>query len=87
MVLGELGRLPIEYNVNCRMLGFWYKMICDNDRKISSTLYKLLYNLHIHDRYSSKWIDKVKCILTECGMSDFWYDQSKVKSLTFCNFL
>ena len=22
MVLGELGRLPIEYNVNCRMLGF-----------------------------------------------------------------
>ena len=21
MVLGELGRLPIEYNVNCRMLG------------------------------------------------------------------
>ena len=53
-------------------------MICDNDRNISSTLYKLLYNLHIHDRYSSKWIDKVKCILTECGMSDFWHDQSKV---------
>ena len=61
-------------------------MICDNERKISSTLYKLLYSLHIHDRYSAKWIDKVKCILTECGMSDFWYDQSKVKSLSFCNF-
>ena len=38
MVFGELGRLPLEYNVNCRMLGFWYKLINGKDSKISCTL-------------------------------------------------
>ena len=33
MVLGYLhvGRLPIEYSANSRLLGFWYKLICGSD--------------------------------------------------------
>ena len=43
MVLGDLGRLPIEYNVNSRMLGFWYKLICGSDNKLSCIFYRLIY--------------------------------------------
>ena len=47
MVLGELGRLPIDLFVNCRMLGFWHKLVTGNQNKSSCILYKLLLNLHV----------------------------------------
>ena len=42
MVLGDLGRFPIEYNVNSRMLGFWYMLICGSDNNLSCIFYKLI---------------------------------------------
>ena len=47
MVLGELGRLPIEFYVKCRMLGFWHKLVTGNQNKISCILYKLMFNMHV----------------------------------------
>ena len=44
MVLGELGRLPMEFYVNCRMLGFWHKLVTGNQNKILCILYKLMFN-------------------------------------------
>ena len=63
MVLGELGRLPIEFHTNCRMLGFWHKLINGFQNKISCILYKLIYNLHIGNVYLSEWLKKIKDIL------------------------
>ena len=47
-VLGDLGRLPIDYNVNSRIVGFWYTLISGSDNKMSSIFYKLIYSLHIN---------------------------------------
>ena len=86
MVLGELGRLPLEYNVNCRMLGFWYKLINGKDSKISCTLYKLILKLHCAKTFSIDWIVKIESILRDCDMYSFWVDQDSVKEISFACF-
>ena len=86
MVYGELGRLPLEYNVKCRMLGFWFKMVCGKNSKISCILYNLVYNLHTQNRFTYVWIDQIKSILLECDMGDVWYDQNKLSDLSYIQF-
>ena len=63
MVWGELGRFPVEFTINCRMLGFWHKLRNGNNNKISCILYKMLYNMHMNNYYSDEWILKVQNIL------------------------
>ena len=41
MVLGELGRFPIEVKVKLRMISFWSRLI-QSESKLSSILYKLM---------------------------------------------
>ena len=66
MVLGDLGRLPIEYNVNSRLLGFWYKLICGSDNKLSCIFYKLTYSLHVNQVYTTDWLENIIIILAKC---------------------
>ena len=41
MVYGELGRFPLSILSTLRVLGFWYKLIKDEDStKLSTLLYK-----------------------------------------------
>ena len=86
MVLGELGRLPIEFHTNCRMLGFWHKLINGFQNKISCILYKLIYNLHIGNVYLSEWLKKIKDILYKCGMSEYWLNPNKVSDTNYASF-
>ena len=45
MVLGKLGRYPIEVKFKLRMISFWSRLI-QSESKLSSILYKLMLSLH-----------------------------------------
>ncbi len=83
MVLGELGRLPIEYNIRCRMLGFWYKLVCDNHRKFSATLYQLLLGLHRSNVFTCEWLKCIENTLMDCGMQEIWLDQQQLHKTSY----
>ncbi len=76
MVYGELGRYPIDIDVKIRALGYWASLLTGSQSKLSCRLYTLLYNLHVHESVSSKWIQYVKTTLDECGFSNIWESQS-----------
>ena len=46
MVLGELGRFPIEIYIKSRMVRFWSRLVvCDNFTKTACILYKLIFHM------------------------------------------
>jgi hypothetical protein len=76
MIYGELGRLPLKYNIEIRMINYWYKLISGNKRKISYNMYRLLYKLDGAEVFHSDWILKIKQILVNCDLYDeFWNNQ------------
>ena len=86
MVLGDLGRLPVEYNVNSRLLWFWYKLICGSDNTFSCIFYKLIYSLHVNQVYTTDWLENIRITLVKCNLTEFWLNQQKVKALSFNSF-
>jgi len=86
MVLGELGRLPIEYVVSCKMLGFWYRLVTGHSNKISCILYKLLVNLEKQNVYSFDWLSHIKRILANCGMENVWDEPNIIFSMSVQQF-
>jgi hypothetical protein len=68
MVYGELGRNPLSINVKVRMVTFWAKMLYSN--KLSNCAYALLH------KQNSPWMNCVKNVLDECGLSYVWQSQS-----------
>ena len=68
MVYGELRRYPLSINVKVRMIMFWAKMLYSN--KLSNCTYVLLH------KQKSPWMNCVKNILDECGLSYVWQSQS-----------
>lgn len=77
-VYGELGRFPLHIAACQRMIGFWYRIINGNEKKLSSIMYKILYNLHEKDRYSSPWLTYIQNILQRCGLNFVWTGQAGV---------
>ena len=76
MLYGELGRLPLKYNVELRMINFWYRLISGNKRKISYNMYQLLFKLDDFGVYHSEWITKLKEIIQKCNLYDkCWIEQ------------
>ena len=78
MVYGELGRLPIQYNIDSRMLCFWFRTVTCGGNKFTTTFYKLMHRLHSSGTYSCKWIEKIKNTLSVCGLSHLWDNQSSI---------
>ena len=76
MIYGELGRYPLKVKIKTRMVTFWHKLTANN-KKISTTMYKLLYNFHCKGERISEWLLYVKKILDETGMSDVWMSQGQ----------
>jgi hypothetical protein len=67
MVYAELGRYPLSITVKVRIFTFWAKMLYSN--KLSNCAYVLLH------KQNSSWINCVKNILDECGLSYVWQSQ------------
>ena len=75
MMLGEIGRFPIDMTIKTHMITFWTKLIlCEKDN-ISVTMYKILYSHHVNDITKSKWLASVKQTLDNCGYSFIWMHQ------------
>ena len=78
MVLGEMGRYPIEIEAKCWMLGFWYGL-CNTSHsespKISNLMFQLCSKLHYASDYKLPWLMKVHSLLDSLGLSYIWSNQ------------
>ena len=79
MIYGELGRMPLSYNVELRIINFWYRIINGGKRKISYHMYRMLYNLDKSDSFHSDWIKKIKDILSKCDLFERFWVNKKMK--------
>ena len=75
MIYGELGILPMSLFVKCRMVSFWIRTLEAKENKLSSILYKSLYEWYETNMVKSSWIRFVKDISNECGLSYVWQFQ------------
>lgn len=76
ILYGELGRYPAEILLKSRIIGFWKRLVCGKQDKISSILYNLMYKMHTRNFYSSKWLVCVQNTLNNCGFSEYWIQQN-----------
>ena len=87
MVLGELGRLPIECLIKQRMLNFWARLISGKTSKLAHIV--LMSQKYQHDvgTYKPKWLVCIKDMLDQIGLSYVWnadpenIDTASLKSL------
>ena len=78
MVLGEVGRYPIEIEAKCRMLGFWYGLCSTSHSespKISNLMFQLCSKLYYASDYKLPWLMKVHSLLDSLGLSYIWSNQ------------
>ena len=77
MVYGKLGVFPIKIDIYTRMINFCSKLfINNNNKKISSLMYSILYSLHEHNDCKSNRIQCIRNILISCGVPQIWTSQN-----------
>ena len=70
MVYGELGRFPLIINIKVRMISFWAKL------HFSQTMDKFATKMYVlASRHNLPWVNYVKNILDDCGLSYLWTTQ------------
>ena len=69
LVYGETGFLPIEFHIKCRMLSFWISLFTGKQTKISYKMYMLCLSLYRKRLLECKWLNYIKHIIDDCGMS------------------
>ena len=79
MLYGELGRYPISINIKKRKVGFWYNLI-NKENKLSSILYRFIFNhANVHN-FEYKWLANVKSIFETSGLNTIWLNQATTQS-------
>ena len=79
MLLGELGRYPLEIIIKTRMVRFWNRIMHGKETKLSSLLYQSL--LH-SPNVNSKWLTCIQSSFAEVGRPDLWYSQQNCQIKT-----
>jgi hypothetical protein len=74
MVLGELGRFPIEVKVKLKIISFWSRLI-QSESKLSNILYKLMLSLYEQNQQTFKWIKCVESIFNVVGLGYIFQNQ------------
>jgi hypothetical protein len=73
MVFGELGKYPLDVNIKCKMLCYWFKLINPvNKNKLSSIMYRFTHKLYMQDMIASDYLSFIENTLNEIGLSGFW---------------
>ena len=75
-VYGETGTFPLYVGVYTRMIGFWCRTLQGKSNKLSHKLLKLMYTLHENGLYEWPWLQHVKKVLDNCGLSNIWRSQA-----------
>ena len=83
LVYGETGRYPLDINIKCRALCFWSRLM--STEKLSSKIYRLLYNLYIRGQSQIMFVKNIESIFDNAGLSFiFGYQmQVEVKMIKF----
>ena len=76
MIYGETGRFPLSISLKCRIINFWARLIKAENNKISSTMYRIMLQLHLQNKYKSEWISFIEKTLNEAGMGNIWASQT-----------
>lgn len=77
MIMAELGRLPINITIKCKMISYWHGMATGNQNKLSYKIYQLMLNL---PNFKSKWIEHIKDILIHAGRPDIWMNPQSLSN-------
>ena len=77
MLYGELGRYPLDLNIKLRMINYWSKLLTGKQEKLPALLYKLSFQLYGND---VPWLNSIKNIFDECGMSYVWNRQFFIRN-------
>ena len=80
MVLGELGRGPMIFEMKTRMLRYWNKLLDPFRSKLNCKLYKFLYHLHHEGHFSSPWLLYMEKLLNDTGFCNIWIRQKMSES-------
>ena len=72
MIYGELERFPVMSSLYSRMIGFWANLVCGNSNKISFKLYQIVRGY----LPENAWLNKIKTILQDVGLSNIWQSES-----------
>jgi hypothetical protein len=75
MIYGELGRYSMEIQIKTRMIFYWSKLISGKETKIALLFYKLGYTVNQELGGKIEWIENIKNILNNCGISNVWVNQ------------
>ena len=77
MIYDELGITPLYIDVQTRMSLFCAKLVNSTiENKLSSTVYRVIYEMHATRRFVSPWLNYVQNLLCSLGFPVIWYSQS-----------
>ena len=83
MLLGELGRYPLNIIINARMVGFWNRLIHGKNTRLSLFLYQCLR----HSQISSKWLTHIQNIFVTVGRPDIWQFQQNFNMVSLSSYI
>ena len=83
MLLGELGRYPLNITINARMVGFWNRLIHGKNTKLSLFLYQRLR----HSQIKSKWLTHIQNIFVTVGRPDIWQFQQNFNMVSLSSYI
>ena len=72
MIHEELGRHPIQINIQSRMIGVWLSIVNGKESKLSKLLYSMMLKEHEMGSYNFKWIRCINDILVAVGRPDLF---------------
>lgn len=75
LILGELGRLPLQFNRFTRIVKYWLKLTQCKDTRYTKITYTTLVNDNERMPRKSNWASLVKDMLSELGFYEVWLYQ------------
>ena len=75
MVYGELGRTLLQASIDQNVLNFAAKIVNENDKQFSKTLYHVMYKVNKTCLIKSDWILHVENCLNNCNWYNHWIIQ------------
>ena len=85
MLYGDLGRLSLDFNITCRLLTYWAKILMMDESKFNKILYKLAMKMRYKTDIRFDWIELVESKLIICCKRNLWNSQCVMNIQSFKN--
>ena len=69
MIYRELGVKPTLIDIKSRVISFWSRLLTETENKLSSLMYKIVYQMLKNKQIKSEYINIVENIINTCGFS------------------